>query len=118
MSEDGEAMQPTSVGSLEESKEEAIKVTQKKAPFTAKINGANIEVLAEEVPVMYRGREDEEWVVITFVLPFEPNELKALGQTGRFHDHLKINLRRLSVDINEPFELTERLDGMTIRIDK
>ena len=84
----------------------------------AKISGANIEVLAEEVPVMYRGREDEEWVVITFVLPFQPNELKALGQTGQSHDQLKINLRRLSVDISEPFELIENPGGMVLRFDK
>ena len=84
----------------------------------ANISGANIEVLAEEVPVMYRGREDEEWVVITFVLPFQPNELKALGQTGQSHDQLKINLRRLSVDISEPFELIENPGGMVLRFDK
>lgn len=80
------------------------------------ITGTNIEVQGWDIPVMYRGKEYEEWVTITFVLPFEPVELKALDKDGLRHDQLNIDLRALKVGISAAYEITKNERGATIRL--
>jgi hypothetical protein len=81
----------------------------------AEIHGPSLDVVAELVPVMYRGLANEELVTITFVLPFAPEALMALWQSGAAHNELEIDQGNFDVSIREPFELRENLDGMAIR---
>ena len=83
-------------------------------PDDAVIKGPNIDVTFKQYPVMYRDNE-EEWVTITIVLPSEPTALANLRNLGSMHDRLKIELRNLSVNIDERFEILDDPTGVTLK---
>ena len=83
----------------------------------ADIKGPSIDVATRKLPMMFRFLDDEEWVTITLVLPYEPKELATLRGLGITHNRLEIDQLNLTVDIREQFELHESSNGVIIRFD-
>jgi len=80
------------------------------------IEGPNVEVEFKGHPVMMLAPAESEWMIVTFVLPFEPVEIANLHKSGTVHDGLKFSTRNLNAIIDTGIEIIEQPSGATIRL--
>ena len=67
-------------------------------------------------PTMFIDPKDSDFVVVTFVLPYQPADLEKLIVLGPTHDGVNIQTEGLDLEINSRVVITEQDRGATIRV--
>ena len=85
-------------------------------PQNGVIRGPSMRADFEGHPTMFVDPADSDFVVVTFVLPYQPADLEKLIALGSKHDGINIQTEGLDLEINFKVMITEQDKGATIRV--
>jgi hypothetical protein len=86
-------------------------------PGSGEIRGPIMQAQFDGHPAMFFDSEDSDYAQVTFVLPYEPEDIKRLVSIGRVHQSAAIVTEGLNLQISSGMTITERDDGAVIRVD-
>ena len=85
-------------------------------PENGVIRGPSMRGDFDGHPTMFVDPTDSDFVVVTFVLPYQPADLGRLIALGPTHDGVNIQTEGLDLEINSRVVITEQDKGATIRV--
>ena len=86
-------------------------------PGSGEIRGPIMQAQYNGHPAMFFDSQDSDYAQVTFVLPYEPEDIKHLISTGRVHQSANIVTEGLNLQISSRIEITEQDDRAIIRVD-
>lgn len=86
------------------------------SPQNGVIRGASTRADFEGHPTMFLDPPDSDFVVVTFVLPYQPADLGKAIAFGPAHDGVNIQTEGLDLEIRSNVVITEQENGATIRV--
>lgn len=86
-------------------------------PGNGEIRGPIMQAQFEGHPAMFFDSQDSDYYQVTFVLPYEPEDIRRLISIGRVHQSAEIVTEGLNLQISTGVSITERDDGAIIRVD-